>query len=199
METLLTIFAWLAINFQSTKDIPLGKYSYHTNRYYESIDLKSGNKFTYNVKQEFFQFEINGNFIFRGDTIVLDSYPQRDKIIVNESNQSNLDNTTILVTNKMGDFIHYHLYLVLSNDTIMNLQNQWMKSRIEGKKIKGFYIIDSKGLRSPMYYIKGKLSNYFNVQFESKRTFENETWLIQNNKICPRGLDGELQEYFLEK
>lgn len=201
MITQLKIVASIISFFLVYSGIPFGKYSYKTNYYFESLELKANNQFVFLSKQEFISYEIKGNYYTRnnGDSLVLDSNPHRDKIIVSESNQGEQESITIAVTNKTGDLIHYSLFLILKNEKIVSLDDQWDKSIINAEKLKAFYLIDSKGLKSPTYYVKGEFSNYFKVQFETKRVFENETWYIKDNKIYPRGLNGEIQNYFLEK
>lgn len=177
----------------------LGKYSYTSNRFYESIELKKENKFIYFSKQEFINYEITGNYHVNGDTLTLDSNPQKDKLIVKETNKGRQGNFTFVVTDKMDNPIHYSIHLILIDNSEVSLKEQWQKSKIKNSKIKAFYIIDSKGLKSPKYHIKGEFSNFFKVWFEPNRVFENERWYINNNKIKPKGLNGEFQSYFLEK
>jgi hypothetical protein len=199
MKTTLYIFTSLVFSLLIGKENHLGNYSYKNDRYYESIELKEGNKFTYFTKQEFINYEIRGNYTIQGDSLVLNSSPQRDKIIVQESKKGSQKCNVIVVTDKMGIDIHYNLFLILDDNIEIKLANQWEKSKIRDQKIKGFYIIDTKGLKSPIYFKKGKSSNYFKVQLETNRVFDNETWYLNNNKIKPKGLNGEFQNYVLEK
>lgn len=76
--------------------------------------------------------------------------------------------------------------------------NQWNKT-IVTKPIQAFYIKDSKGLNSPVYFIKTQKSNIFKVIFETSRVFENEVWIFDQNGIIPVGLDGHFQKYALQK
>lgn len=195
------LYAFISVIFSLliNKENHLGKYLYKNDRYYESIELKEDNKFIYFSKQEFINYEIRGNYNSRGDSLVLDSSPQRDKIIVQESKKGSQKCNVIVVTDKMGVNIQYSLFLILDDNKEKKLANQWEKSKIKDQKIKGFYIIDAKGLKSPIYFKKGKFSNYFKVQFETNRVFDNETWYLNNNKIKPKGLNGEFQNYVLEK
>lgn len=177
----------------------LGKYLYTANRFYESIELKENNKFIYYSKQEFISYEIKGNYSLNGDSLTLDSSPQKDRIIVKESNKGKQSIITILVTDKFDNAIHYDIHFILTDNSEVSLKEQWQKSKIKNKKIKAFYITDTKGLKSPIYYKQGKFSNFFKVLFEPSRIFENERWYIKNNKIKPKGLNGEFQNYFLAK
>jgi len=179
------------------QNLPYGIYLYETEHYSEKIELKDNNTFIYSVNNEFIRYRIQGNFNFRGDSLILDSSPQKDKIIVRESKQGRNDIAKIIVTNKMGENLHYSLFFTGVNNNKDSLKGQWGTAIIRNQKIKSFYVLDSKGLRSPEYFRAGVSSNYFMVQFESSRTFENESWLIQGNAICPKGLDGKLQNYFL--
>ena len=99
----------------------------------------------------------------------------------------------------MGENFHYNLFITKLNDAKDSIMGEWNTSVIRNKRIKSFHIRDSKGLQSPEYMITGAFSNFFSVQFESNRIFENESWLIKDDKIYPKGLDGRLQNYFLIK
>jgi len=199
MKIGLNIFAVVMTSLLVNSEGVIGKYSYETAHYYESIELKINNRFIYLSKQEFLNSEIEGNYNIHGDSLILDSHPQRDKIIVKEFNKGSENNCTIEVTNKMGQAIHYKINLILTDGSEIELIDQFEKSKIKNQKVKGFYIVDTKGLKSPLYYKKGEFSNYFIVAFEQNRIFENEVWYIHNNEIRPRGSNGELQKYFLRK
>ncbi|MBW3520477.1 hypothetical protein [Flavobacterium sp. NKUCC04_CG] len=199
MKIALNILAVAITSLFINREDVIGNYTYQTAHYYESIELKDNNKFIYFSKQEFLNSEIEGNYNIQGDSLVLDSNPQRDKIIVKEFNKGSQSNCTIEVTNKMGQAINYKINLILVDGSEIELIDQFEKSKVKNQKIKGFYIVDTKGLKSPLYYKKGEFTNYFKVEFEQKRIFENEVWHIHLNQIRPRGLNGEFQEYFLRK
>jgi hypothetical protein len=196
-----TFYILILVLFSSLidKDSYLGKYTYKSRYYYESIDLKNNNQFIYNCKNEFINYEIKGNYKINSDSLILDSYPQRDKIIVKENNRGNKNSNLIIVKDKEGNKMTYHIYLILVDDTVICLKDQWEKSKIKNQTIKGFYLVDTKGLKSPTYLKNGKFSNHFEVQFETKRVFENEIWHLEKDKIKPIGMDGEYQNYYLEK
>lgn len=199
MKATFYIFIVLIFSSLINKEDYFGKYIYKSRNYYESIDLKNNKQFIYNYKNEFISYEIKGNYKINSDSLVLDSNPQRDKIIVKELNKGNKNNNLIIVKDKNGNTLTYHIYLILLDDKVICLKDQWEKSKIKNQIIKGFYIVDTKGLKSSTYLKKGKFSNYFEVQFETKRVFENESWHIEKDKIKPIGMDGEYQNYYLEK
>lgn len=199
MKAIIYIFIVLIFSSLINKEDYFGKYTYKSRNYYESIDLKNNKQFIYNYKNEFISYEIKGNYKISSDSLVLDSYPQRDKIIVKELNKGNKKNNLIIVKDKNGNALTYHIYLILLDDKVICLKDQWEKSKIKNQIVKGFYIVDTKGLKSPTYLKKGKFSNHFEVQFETKRVFENESWYLGIDKIQPIGMDGEYQNYYLEK
>lgn len=176
-----------------------GKYEYQSGLYHEMINLFDDNTFTYSVKDEFLKYEIRGNFCLKGDSLILNSYPHKDKIIVREKKRGANSNLTIIVTDKMNYPLNYTLKLIKEDNSITEIKNQWNRSKTAIKNVKSFYIIDNKGLKSPIYTIQGKSTNYFEVQFETQRIFENEKWCIIDNKIRPLSLGGEYQNYYLEK
>lgn len=199
MKALFYIIATFFTCLSTADKTSFGTYSYETEHYLEKIELKDNNTFIYTLNSEFIKYNIFGNFNLRKDSLILDSYPQKDKMIVRESKQGNKNIITIKVTDKMGENIHYNLFITDFNDTKDSIIGQWNSSLIKHKKIKSFYIRDSKGLQSPEYKIKGKFSNSFAVQFETRRIFENEAWLIKDDKIYPKGSNGKEQNYYLLK
>ncbi|CAM4085538.1 GLPGLI family protein [Flavobacterium branchiophilum] len=199
MRTIFYILIIVLFSSLINKDHYIGKYTYKSRYYYESIDLKNNNQFIYNFKNEFVNYEIKGNYKINSDSLILDSNPQRDKIIVKEKNSGNKNSNLIIVKDKEGNNLTYHIYLILVDDAVICLKDQWEKSKIKNQTIKGFYLVDTKGLKSPTYLKKGKFSNHFEVQFETKRVFEDETWYLEKGKIKPIGMDGECQKYYLEK
>lgn len=199
MKTAIFIFISIMFSLSINKENYIGHYSYKSRNYYESINLKENRQFVYNYKNEFIRYEIKGNYRISNDSLVLDSNPQRDKIIVKEDNKGSKKNSLIIVKDKEGNILTYHIYIILLNDKVICFRDQWDKTKIKNQTIKGFYIVDTKGLKSPTYFKKGEFSNNFEVQLETKRVFENETWLIEKDKIKPIGMDGEYQNYYLEK
>lgn len=197
----ITFYIFIVLIFSSliSQEDYFGKYSYKSRNYYESIDITNNNKFIYNYKNEFISYEVRGNYNLNNDSLILDSNPQRDKIIVKELNKGNKKNNLIIVKDKNGSVLTYQLYIILSDGEVICLKDQWDKSKIKDQSIKGFYIIDTKGLKSPTYFKKGKYSNYFEVLFETNRVFENETWYFDKGKIKSIGQDGEYHNYYLEK
>jgi hypothetical protein len=175
----------------------IGSYNFESRYYVESIILKNNNKFHYSLTSEFLKIELDGNFNIHGDSLTLDSNPQRDRMIVTELRKKQ-QKSIFKITDKTGHEFGYSMEILLENDSTIKLKDQWAESAISGK-IKGFYMIDTKGLKSPFYKTKGQFSNYFNILFETNKTFENETWIISNDEIKPKGLDGSWQNYILNK
>ena len=176
-----------------------GVYKYKTDRFYESIELKKNYTFKYMYSMHNIKLVVNGNYRIIGDSLILDSNPQKDKIIVNEDSKGNLGNNKFIITDKYDNPFNYTLSIISQKGDTLILKNQWIKSKIKNVKIKEFYITDSKGLKSPTYLIKGKQSNCFRIFFETKRVFENEIWKINDDKIFPNNLSGEKVRYFLTK
>ena len=176
-----------------------GKYEYNTRWFHESIELLENQTFIYQRKEEFLNYKIKGNYHITGDSLVLDSYPQKEKIIVREKLEGEFENKTFYVTDKRGDLITFHLYLTLNDNSKKVFRDCFEKIEFTSDPIKSFSIVNTSGITTPEYKIEGKYTNTFIIQIETKRVFENEKWLLKNNKISPRGPDGKIQEYFLTK
>lgn len=199
MKFIFTIFLFITL-IQNETDSLIGKYSYSQRHFSESLELNPNQTFNYKVRMEFIRQEINGNYIIAGDSIILNSIPQRDKIIVNEKFQKSKKNT-FKVTDKSGLLIMYHLTITTEKNEIVEFRDCFDIIKTDNYNIKSFHITDTKGLKSPEYLIKGLNSNYFEIKFEHMRVFESEKWFIEkeSKKIKPLGTNGEYQAYYLEK
>lgn len=189
----------ICLSFTKQSKLNEGIYEYKTENFYESIELNENYKFKYNYRQNPISYSIEGNYKIKGNNLILDSSPQKDKIIVRESKKGNKKKFRFCVTDKLGIPFNYTLYAIRkSNDTI-TLKNQWEKSKIKDIAIKSFYIVDSKGLKTPTYHIEGTKTNYFEVMMETKRVMDNEVWKIKGEIITPIGINGKYQSYKLKK
>lgn len=177
--------------------IKLGTYSYQINQYYEAITLEEHNTFIYKLRINFFNLETKGKYYIQNDSIILNSSPQKDRIIVYEDYKKNKKTSIFDVYDKNRHRITYHIYVTTRDNKVIELRDQWGKIKVNVDNVKSFYIKDTKGLSSPIYNITGQ-TNYFEVYFETKRVFENESWLIKDNKIIPKSFNGDFQKYNLK-
>ena len=162
------------------------------------MTLEENGKFHFIEKTEWTKLVLDGNWQIRGNNLILDSSPQRDRLIVIESLTPKLSYKLVNVTNKGGENIHYYLYgITASNDTIA-LRDQYISSKID-KRINTFYLISTGGLKSPLYTIQGSKTNTFDVLFETTRVFENESWEINGHTITPNCPGGYKQNFKLTK
>lgn len=203
VSILTFILSLLPIYIFSQREIA-GTYSYKfiegTYSYFETITLYSEGSFVYNLISSMgLKNKIQGNWQQRENKLILDSYPQRDKIIIREHYKKKTKGTVLNVEDKNGNKFFYHLYVVLQNGDTLLLRDQIGQTSIN-KKIKSFWIEDTKGLRSRKNMLLSEMTNYVDVIFEIKRIFEDEDWLIMpDNKLQPRGLDGNFQDYYLDR
>ncbi|QJP35147.1 hypothetical protein F0365_12490 [Nonlabens sp. Ci31] len=197
MKIIILIVILTILNNSSQSE--QGNYSYRQTHYYESIELKQNQKFTYLLRKNFSEYIVNGNYNISQDSLFLNSFPQRDRIIVREENKRNKNKDTFIVQTKEGIDFHYNLYLTLEDGNLIVLKNKIGKSTIKNKRIKSFYLKDNNGIRSPEHVIYGNSNNYFEIFFETKRVFENESWILKLDKIKPRDFSGSLTSYYLKK
>ncbi len=175
-----------------------GNYSYKSLHHNESIDLFENGTFSYFQKSEFLKIEITGNWQIRNDSLlVLDSKPQRAKLIVWESKKKG-KKTVVQVRDMENNTMNYRLYLISNKGDTLEYKDQFDKTATLGK-IASFYIVDTKGLHSPLYKIQGTRSNFFDVHFETHRVFENEYWRFKKQSIIPLGIDNGHSNYQLSK
>jgi len=173
-------------------------FTYKSPHYYESINLIENGKFIYNNKTEFIKIEIRGNWQVRNDSIlVLDSSPQKSKLIVFESRKNDKKNT-FRVRDMNNHQIHYNLCLITNENDTIEFKDQFDKSTILGD-FSSFYIVDTKGQYSPIYNIEGLNSNFFDIFYEHRRVFDNEYWKYYGEYLIPLGTNGKYQNYKLNK
>lgn len=179
----------------------VGKYSYSTGyHFYESLELFPNGTFIYNLNGEFLRRECKGNWQIRGQDLILDSSPQKDKIICFEFRKGRKVYTYFNVKSKSdGRAIDYHLYLIKNSGDTVELRDQFERSKIRAKDFKGFFIVGTNGTQSPTYLIQGKATNWFDILFETKRVFDNENWRITETGIQPRNNAGEYEAFLLRK
>lgn len=181
----------------------LGKYEYKANHYWEYINLKENNMFEFQSVRHMSGVEkVSGRYIISGDSLILNSVPQREKIIVKEKYlRKNRNNYSFNITDRSDFFVQNNLNLNLSFDdgTVQSIQIPFGEFNVKCiKKIKSFYI-GNIGLKFPNYNLKSDVTNTFDVKLEFKRIFDNEIWLFEEGKIKPIGVDGQYQKYFLVK
>lgn len=185
----------LSVFSQGTFD---SKYVFKASHYYESIDLLKDGTFVYYNEMEFIRSEIKGNWQLRNDSIlVLDSRPQRNKLIVFESRERS-KKMTFHVRDMDNCPVYYYLYLITNGKDTIEFKEQFDKTATDGN-FTSFYIVDTKGLHSPVYKIKGTRANFFNIMIEERRVFENEYWKYYGKYIIPLGIDGKYSKYKLIK
>lgn len=176
-----------------------GIYEYKSDNFYERIELDKNFKFNYDYRLNSITDSLKGDYRIKGESLILDSNPQRDKVIVKERKKGNEKNVRFCVKNKFGESFNYTLYAINKDGDTITLLNQWRKSKLKDEKIESFYIVDSKGLRTPLYEINSTRTNYYEIQMEAIRVLDNEVWNLSRNSIIPRGMNGETQSYKLDK
>lgn len=177
-----------------------GKYSYKNQFFYESLELLPSGTFVYCIKSESTGIECKGNWQIRGRNLILDSAPQRDGIICHESRKRRKAFNYFDVKSKSDkSSIFYHLYVIKYAGDTVELSNQFGISRIRSKSIKGFFIKNASGIKSPTYLTQFRSMNWFDILFETERVFDNENWRISEIGILPRGNGGEYENFLLRK
>jgi hypothetical protein len=178
------------------KNLTYGKYVFKGDKYYECLELKKNGYFFHKIVREFLNLETHGNWRLRNDSLILDSNPQKEKLIVWENRVDNYEKFKVTVSDKSKNELTYHITAILFNGDTLSLRDQW-NNTIFDTSIKTFTITDTKGLKSPIYVVKGQNVNQYFVLFETARVFENEAWRILNKKIIPKGFNGMEQSFQL--
>jgi hypothetical protein len=143
---------------------------------------------------------VNGYWSINKDSLVLNSAPQRDRLIVFEKRDTLSEDLYIFkVLNKKNEEIMYHLNLSDRSGQEIYLKDQFGISEVDKSTINlgSFSVKDTKGLTSPTYNLVGSKANYFEIFFETQRVFEAEIWIIINNELIPRTMSGNQGNYRL--
>ena len=85
MGNLKFIIAIIAFLGFTNTDTLVGRYSYSQSFFHESLQLNEDSTFVYTHKTEFTRYNLNGIYSIIGDSIILNSQPKREKIIVKET------------------------------------------------------------------------------------------------------------------
>jgi hypothetical protein len=181
---------------QSSTNI-FGVYAFKTDSYQENIELKSDGNFVYKVSMEFINLKIYGYWHLQNDSIVLNSIPTKENIIVWESRKKK-KGFRVFVSDKERHPISYSIVAKLENGDTLHLTNQWKSSKFK-KTIKSFFIVSTMGLTSQEYTIKGSTTNSFDVLFETSRVLNNEKWKYDGFQVTPKGFNGLERDFKLTR
>lgn len=176
------------------------KYKRYNPLYIETLILHPNGHFDYSLEMDMGVYYRNiGNWQQRDSCLILDSNPQKEKMLIMEFYEKQQKEIKVKVISKDSRIpMYYHLTAVLSNNDTIVFKDQYMETIIKERPI-SFWITNTVGLRSSEYKIKS-VGNRIEVLFENERVFENEQWkVINTNRIKPRGLNGYFYNYYLEK
>jgi len=194
-------------NLQRNNQIKLGTYNTandsHNNRFhYEELTLDSNRTFQYRARlSEFVRIEKSGFWRIDNDTLILNERNPKYKEIMTvvEKSDGSLAKGKVFfeVKNYDGSNFTYEISASL-NDTTIVLKNNEGRSSLPLSSVEEFYL--SNALYSyPEYIVKDRLSNFFLIKVAPNRSFNNEKWLIENDRIRPRNLNGQFASYYLSK
>ena len=169
----------------------------------EYLQLFDNNKFEYGYNAHTARFRVDGYWIQFGDSLILNSTPQRDRIIVRESRDSSSLEYFFDVKTKQGASINYSLSIfdVTGKEMEFKYQSDSTHFQVNERMIKSFTITLSHGVRTPRYYIIGQWTNRFDIQVEPLIVFEEETWVLKGDTLFPQDVfaGGFSPKHFLVK
>lgn len=177
-----------------------GEYSYSNNHFNIHLNLSSDGTFYYYDNGQIQLRECQGNWQERSGNLILDSYPQKEKMVCYEYLNRKVEYISINVKKKSdGRPIHYSLYLLKNSGDTIQLKEQFKTSKVFEKDINGFFIVDMNGTQSSTYMFQRKGTNTFDVLFETERVLDNEDWRITETGIQPRNDAGNYANFILQK
>ncbi len=190
---------FFAIYF-SGNSIP-DRFEYRSERRFESLELRDENTFKYVFRNEFLRDTISGVYKIIGDSIILTSINRSEDYVVTEAEKGDGKIYLLDFKNYKNESFHYDLFLCNTVGEETRVRSQWNFSEVKKKNIKSFYIIETKGVKSPVYFLTKKRVNIYKIKWSGKRVFQNETWFYdcENGSIVPKGYNKESQKYSLKK
>uniref|UniRef100_UPI00404A67BE hypothetical protein n=1 Tax=Flavobacterium sp. TaxID=239 RepID=UPI00404A67BE len=199
MKKIVLIFYTIVSLIIESENPHVGKYKRLEQHHYEELELHEDYTFKYRVSSGIaFNYSNNGYYHVRKDTLFLDSYPQKETLIVHEDFKGKYENKTFVIKDRFEFTVAYCLHLYLKNGQEIDLKDQRENTKLKNVEIDSFYIY-SAGFKSRTYSIIGGNTNYFTLVVDMKKVFEHEKWLINGDKIYTRDFDGKLSNAYLEK
>jgi hypothetical protein len=193
------VFLIVVLNCCYMQQIKHGTYLFKNNKVSEELVLNPDYTFDYSFYRDWLRIYINGSWSVCDDNLILNSIPRKDKMKVKESKGTN-KYYTLNVESMDGREFFYYIFLKWDDGKETIHEDQWGSTKLKKKvKLKSFYIVDSKGLKSPVYEVKDFESRNFDVKVEKQRMFIMEKWKIDGSEITPRMFDGELAKYTLSR
>lgn len=90
------------------------------------------------------------------------------------------------------------LFSFAANNSGVEWANAKYTTSLSLKSIDKFYISNALYIY-PTYKVKDSLSNEFIIRVAARLSFINEKWLIVNDKIQPRNINGVFTTYYLSQ
>lgn len=186
---------------------------FRTNRLFEEIKLYSNGFFEYTSKQNPIQTlrgcQIKGNWKTRGDTLIMDSHPQKSRIneivyLHKRKRKRKKIRFTVMVKDFQGRQVYdCRLYLINDNsqDTLM-LRDKKGIFKIKNKKFSSYYVgggygnIKSSNLPLPSSGYETRVKK-INISFYPYRVFENERWIFTQKGLKSKNSSGDYKPYYL--
>ena len=162
----------------------------------EWIILRADSTFEYFYRVPFTVQTIEGKYSITDNELILNS--DEEKMLVEEEFNAEFSRGVKLfdVSFLSGEKLNYFIGLIDRKGDDEILADQYGKTKVKAKIIKGFYIWSL--LKYPVYIPKCKKSNFFQVKLNPNRVFDNEKWTIEGDRIKSIGFDGEENDYYLE-
>lgn len=177
------------------------RFEFNGARLVESLELSPDSTFKYIYRSEFIRDTIVGIYSMSADSITLTSRNRYEDFKVSEGMGGTRKKCILDFKNYRNESFHYDLFLNYANGEVKRFRSQWGSTEFKEKNVKSFYIIDTRGLKSPVFYFANKRAFKYNIKWSGNRIFQNENWYYDriNGKIVPKGLNKVSQNYFLNK
>lgn len=206
--SLIFILSMLLQNIYAQETQLRGAYVYKHDKdsgLYFKVDFLESGKFKYIFKIDLVSIESEGIYKVSNDSIILNN--GINPMEVDESFDSDNDFDEVIEF-KICAFLeddcyypNYNIYFVSREDTLQ-YTSQSESIKLDKRRLSrysSFYILGVYGMQYPTYEFKDRSINQYFVKLNPKISFNDEAWLIEGNKVKPRGLNKKLTRGFLYK
>ena len=180
----LLIFIQIFFNWEnsfSQSDNFFGSYKFYSKdkMYYQILDLNHDTTFIYTVGNDLIAQKSSGIWKIYGDTLILNSRLQNEKVpaTIHETSNNDLQNEFTFINKSQSDDV---LGLVLIfKDSVRYIPIFSKKITVNFKNFIAFQLFLTPELATPPYFIKNSISNKFEIYFDTKDIYRNYLFLLK--------------------
>lgn len=182
-----------------------GTYKHYAHHRMESFELLPNGEFRYLRVHPGYD-SISGYWVQKDSLLILNSIPQRDRVVIYEGYVKSNKRNEIKVVNKSSIPLFFKLNVITTSNDTLNLDGiytAYIPAPIKSFRLinaaLGLGVAEEPRYDYPSYQVRYKECNYFVIIFETDRIFEHEEWIIKNDKEIKPILENGKEAYYTLK